>query len=294
MAKQASTSKQEKTLIFLHIPKTAGSTLDRVIDYQYNLKQIVKIKPDIHGEQINQVKNLSNTQKKKIQVIKGHTYFGWHGLLPQPCTYFTLLRNPVERFISNYYYILKRKDHLVGQILREQKTTMEEFARWSGEDNYQTRFLSKTIGEIDLNINTGNCTRDMLEQAKRNLRENCAVVGIVEEFDKTLLLLKKNFGWKNIFYKVRNQNNQRPSTSVISQKTLSLIAEKNKLDLELYQYANYIFQSLVKKCNLSEKEVREFQNTNESSFGQFSAFMSSSVNKIQKTLTVNRKKSKVF
>ena len=125
----------------------------------------------------------------------------------------------------------------------------------------------------------------MLEQAKRNLRENFAVVGIVEEFDKTLLLLKKTFGWKNIFYKVKNKNKQRPSNSAVSQETLSLIEEKNKLDLELYQYATEIFQSLVKnQGNSLEKEVQDFQNINDSSFGQFSAFMSSSASKVQKIL----------
>lgn len=289
MTKQTSNCKHEQTLVFLHIPKTAGTTLSQIIERQYHPRAIVNIcNSEQNLEQIDRLKSLSSSQQKKIKFIEGHTFLGWDELLPQPCAYFTLLRNPIERFISNYYYILKNPNHSLHQSLREQQITLKDFASCSGEDNYQTRCLARTIGEKDLNINEAECNREMLDRAKRNLRENCAVVGIVEEFDRTLLLLKKTFGWNNVFYKVKNKNKQRPSKNAISQVTLSLIEEKNKLDLELYQYATEIFHSLVKnQDNSFEKEVENFQNINYSSFGQFSALMSSSASKVQKIITLN-------
>ena len=192
--------------------------------------------------------------------------------------------------ISNYYYLLKQPNHQFYQSLIEQQTTLKEFASWPGEDNYQTRCLAKTIGETDLDISEGECTREMLDQAKRNLSRNVAVVGIVEEFDKTLLLLKRTFGWNNIFYKVKNKNKQRLSKNRIDRETLNTIEAKNKLDLELYQYGTEIFQSLVKnQGNSFVKEIKSFQNTNCSLFGQFSFFMSSSANKVQKAITFNQR-----
>ena len=110
MTKQTSTSKQEQTLIFLHIPKTAGSTLNQIIDRQYHPREIVSISNAIeNAEQINQFQNLSKSQKKKIQVIKGHTYLGWHELLPQPCAYFTLLRNPVSDLFLTIIFFSRGK-----------------------------------------------------------------------------------------------------------------------------------------------------------------------------------------
>lgn len=282
-------SQPEPIVVFVHIPKTAGTTLHLVIERQYNPKNIISIHtPKENAEQVSRLQNSSTADEQKIKVIKGHTFGGWHQLLSQPCAYCTLLRDPVERFISNYFFLLKKEGHPLGQKLVEKQVTIEDFVCWPGEDNYQTRFLAKNINEVNLDIKQNECTRETLEQAKKNLKDNFAVVGTVEEFDKTLMLLKKVFGWNNVFYKVKNQNKQRLSKSSIPQTTLNLIKEKNQFDLELYQYATQILQTLVKdQGNSFIKDVEDFQAINCSKLGQFSAWMSASVNKVQKIITLS-------
>jgi len=39
-------------------------------------------------------------------VISGHLYFGIHREIPRPTAYFTMLRDRVDRILSNYYYVL--------------------------------------------------------------------------------------------------------------------------------------------------------------------------------------------
>jgi len=279
--------KKESTVVFVHIPKTAGTTLHRIMERQYYSDNILSIHTPVeNAAQVSRLQKLPTTKKQQIELIKGHTFFGWHQLMSQPCLYFTLLRNPVERFISNYFFLLKNKDHPFNQKLVEQKIPLEDFVNWTGEDNYQTRYLAKNIGEEDLDIKNRDCTRQTLELAKKNLNENFAVVGTVEEFDKTLLILKNTFGWDNVYYKVSNKNKQRPASSLIPQQTLDLIKEKNKLDLELYQHASESLEELVKKQgNSFEKELNNFEKINNSYFGQFSVLMSSSVNKIQRIIS---------
>lgn len=278
--------KTESTAVFVHIPKTAGTTLNLIMERQYSSGKITSIHTPIeNAAQISRIQKLSPNQKQKIQLIKGHTFLGWHKFLPQKCNYFTILRNPVERFISNYFFLLKKKGHPLGQKLVKQNVTLEDFVNWTGENNYQTRYLAKNIGEKNLDIKNEECNRQTLELAKKNLQENFTVVGTVEEFDKTLLILKNTFGWKNIYYKVRNRNKQRPASSLISQETLDLIKEKNKLDLELYQYASKFLELLAEKQGDSfESDLVNFKEINSSSLGQFSALMSSSANKIQKII----------
>ena len=278
----------ESTAVFIHIPKTAGTTLHLIMERQYHSGKITTIHTPLeNAPQICRIQELSTSQKRKIQLIKGHTFFGWHEFLPQSCSYFTILREPIERFISNYFFLLKKEGHPLGQKLVEQKVTLEDFVNWKGEDNYQTRYLAKHIGEKNLDIKNEDCTRQTLELAKKNLTENFAVVGTVEEFDKTLLILKNTFKWENIYYKVRNKNKQRPANSLIPQKTLDLIKEKNKLDLELYQYASKSLEGLVEKQgNSFESDLINFKKINSSSLGQFSALMSSSASKIQKIINL--------
>ena len=281
------TSSTSQTLAFLHIPKTAGTTLHLIIERQYHPQQVVSIHTaKDNAEQISRIANLSTELKQDIKVIKGHTFLGWHQILPQPCVYFTLLRDPVERFISNYFFMLKKEGHLLGQKLIEQGVSLEDFVNWPGEDNYQTRFLAKDINESNLDLKENECTYQTFERAKSNLSKNFAVVGTLEEFDRTLMLLKKTFGWNNIFYKVKNQNKQRLPKSSIPQETLAAIKEKNKFDLELYQYATEKLHSLIEEQGSSFiKEVEDFQNINCSKLGQFSAWISSSANKVQKIIT---------
>lgn len=61
-------------------------------------------------------------------------------------------------------------------------------------NNHQTRFISGMTAEY------GKCTTEMLETAKKNLREYFTVVGLTEYFAESMLLMKRAFGWKTPFY----------------------------------------------------------------------------------------------
>jgi hypothetical protein len=276
---------QEQSIIFLHIPKTAGTTISNIIQRSYPQNAIFsnyEIYPELYGLEL---KKIPKVKRKQFQLIQGHLYFGIHEVLPQPCTYFTLLRDPVERVISDYYYIRSYKKHPFNQTLISQQMSLEDLII-RGEyhpDNCQTRFLSGAGKSVP----HGQCTQDLLELAKKNLREHFSVVGIVEEFDKTLLLLQKNFGWKNISYTIQNKNKKRLLKENLSQKTLSVIQDYNQLDLELYDYAKEQFQKLV-ACQGSsfEKELEEFKSMNMSVYGKISAISSSVMSRIKKKIFV--------
>lgn len=272
---------QEQSVIFLHIPKTAGSTISSIIERSYPQKAISS---QYQIDRIREFKNIPESQRKQFQLIRGHFFFGIHQLLPQPCTYFTFLRDPVERVISDYYYIRRHENHPFHQTVISQQMSLEDLII-RGEyhpDNCQTRYLSG-IGKMI--VPHGQSTQEMLELAKKNIREHFSMVGLVEDFDKSLLLLQKIFGWKNIFYIIRNKTKERLLKEKISQETLSIIQKYNKLDLELYDYAKQLFQELV-ACQGSsfEKEVEEFKSTNMSAYGKISAISSLAMIRIRKKI----------
>ncbi|WP_051428308.1 sulfotransferase family 2 domain-containing protein [Bacillus sp. J33] len=84
-------------LIFMHIPKTGGTTLSRIIDMQYKPNEIYRTYKNV-------VKAQGKMTDNNIRCIQGHDYFGIHKQINKPFKYVTLLRDPVERVISNYYY----------------------------------------------------------------------------------------------------------------------------------------------------------------------------------------------
>jgi hypothetical protein len=251
----------EQTVIFVHIPKAAGTTLDYIINRNLPQQSIYTMLKD---SSLDDFKNLSDLRKSQIRLVRGHIGFGLHRFLPKPCAYFTLLREPIERTISYYYYIRCATDHWWHDRVNAENMSLFDFINLrldASADNGQTRLLSGL--ETGYEVEFGKCDRQMLEAAKINLREHFTVVGLVEEFDATLLLLQRGFGWRKLAYVKQNVSTNRPKRREIPQATLDAIARVNSLDAELYEYAKTLFEEQVRQHGASfAREVRDFQIAN--------------------------------
>jgi len=249
-----------KRVIFLHIPKTAGTTLHRIIERQYPPESTYTFS---QNHSYDDFQRLSDAQKAEIRMLRGHMIFGLHELMPGPSTYFTLLREPVERFISDYYYVRNTPEHPYHDFVTSRDLSPEEFIESKVAriiaDNGQTRSLSDEWWTLPF----GECTEQVLDQAKKNLREHFAVVGLVERFDETLLMLRRAFGWQDIYYVRENVSARRPAKDELPQAILDLIAEQNWLDLQLYEYAQELFGEQVRQQGpLFPLEVKRFRWAN--------------------------------
>jgi hypothetical protein len=250
-------------VIFLHIPKSAGSTLNEIIWRQYSSRHTFSIYESGKFHELNQ---LPEVRKQEIKLINGHVEFGIHQFLPQPSTYITLLRDPIERAISHYYYVLRTPKHHLYKIVTSKEMGLEEYIK-SGItkelDNGQTRLLAGPQFNSGVDVEFGHCTSELLEQAKRNLSTYFKVVGLTEEFDRTLLLLKRTFGWKDIFYLARNVSQKRPSRQEIPAAALRAIEAQHQFDLELYHAAAAAFrQQIAEQDATFHQELRVFKVLN--------------------------------
>jgi hypothetical protein len=242
-------SKKQGALIFLHIPKTAGTTLNRLLEKYYESKYSWKINsPYPHNFQ-DELNKISQVQKEEINLFKGHMAFGLHELLPQPSSYITMLRDPVERVISLYYFILRTPDHYLYNLVREHQMSLKECisSRISSElENGQTRLLS---GQLELAkkqiASFEKSSPEWLETAKNNLSKPFTTFGITEKFDESLMLFRQKTGWKFPFYIKHNVNTNRPLKEDISPDVIRLIEKYNELDIELYNYANNYFNNQI-------------------------------------------------
>lgn len=225
-------------LIFLHIPKAAGSTLHPVLERHYNKRTYQTISLP---EQLEAFKHLPETERHRICLLKGHMPFGMHSYLAGHSRYITLLRHPVERIVSHYYYDKRNPDHyLYPHIARGMSLLDFASAGLSGElHNGQVRLLSGH----DQDIPCGECTRDLLDTAKRNIEDSFAVVGLTERFDESLVLMGIALGWNwTPYYLNRNVSKDKPVAKQIDPLALKAIEQANQLDLELYDWASLRFQ----------------------------------------------------
>lgn len=242
-------------IIFLHIPKTAGTTLGHILNRHYQYRDMYFISPTVNpgdgSQTLKQIRQdefsqLPPSVKSQTKLLQGHIAYGLHSYFTsRPPVYFTILRNPIELAISFYYYVRRSPEHKLYALANQPSMTIEKYLQQHISytmNNIQTRFISGVWTDIP----HGECTRDHLEQAKQNLRDNIEVIGLTEHFDETLLLLKHRFGWSNLHYKRKNVTRQRPTKKTISATDLQAIKKANALDLELYEYASQLFDKQVK------------------------------------------------
>jgi hypothetical protein len=253
------------TVIFLHLPKAAGTTLKDILHREYQEDLIYELDGTQFIQAQEEFKQLDQAEKAEIKILMGHMYFGLHEFLPSPAKYITMLRNPIDRVVSYYHFVKKLSTHHDYELINENNISINDYCRLGRENmrNGQTRFLSNTK-EFE------TCTQASLSEAKQNLRQHFAVVGIQERFNESLLLLQKKLGWKRMpFYYQRNTNRGNSYNQLeISPDTLATIKKYNQLDLELYEYANQIFEQELSQYNLNPGL---FKLTNQL-YGKYSVF----------------------
>jgi len=238
----------QEAVIFLHIPKAAGSTLNRLIEWEYPLREIYSVDPVFYRWSWAHLQRLSKRRLKKIRMFKGHMLFGLHAILPQPATYITVLRDPVDRVISSFYFMRNYKLHPLYWKLRSGNWSLEDFVTRSPRHNVQCKILAG----IEY---SGPCTAEICERAKENLFHYFRVVGLAERFEDSLALMSLSFGWRLQQYASFNLTRTRPRKTDIARSTLDAIAEKNSFDLSLYECAASLFQTAVKTHAAKVSEI---------------------------------------
>src|SRR5271155_2663578 len=107
--------KSNQPVVFLHIPKTAGTTLTHILQRSHPARLVCKSTG--MPEQLDALMEMPAEARAALSLVTGHFPYGIHRHFARPVTYVTFLRRPVDRVISAYYYALSMPDHYLHRTL---------------------------------------------------------------------------------------------------------------------------------------------------------------------------------
>ena len=117
-------------LVSLHIPKTGGTSFWRVLEHVYAPEAVQRVFPgDFEGQEKFRI-------ERSTRALHGHIRYKDLGAsfdLPADVKVVTWLRDPADRVISNFHYLVERREMKESDLL--------EYAARGSARNRMSRFL---------------------------------------------------------------------------------------------------------------------------------------------------------
>lgn len=210
-----------KKIVFLHIQKTAGNTLQQVL---FNNRKGYVAFDYTNGERLTPTL-LQTLQKRypfKISGIGGHqldctqknSFFGDDQFT------FTVLRDPLDRYISFYNHLITKQGY---------DFTFDFYLTGEPQRNFQTKAIAK---------------EENAEKAIAILQENFDFVGLFESMQETTERLGSMLNLDTNQKSLNHSKVKAITKADLTDEQMKLALANNQEDYKVYAFAKQRFESL--------------------------------------------------
>ncbi len=220
-------------IVFIHIPKTAGTSLRRAIESSFSSDRIAPYE---------NLYDLNRAKHHDYDLFRGHFGFKDTRFVPGEKQYISVLRDPVDRVISLYNFWKKEAMHYTGSRNKDpnyegvklaQKVSLGEFLNTKNTQilneisNSQYRYLLKGIRE---DYRFGDIID--ISKAAKVVNDKYLWIGFVDTIAQDYEILQKKLGLKDMH--IPYVNRTRDKSSRVSNRDISKIHSMNQVDYLLY------------------------------------------------------------
>lgn len=231
----------EKIDVFIHVPKAAGSSIRSLIEANYPEDRSLPVyRPQ--GVGMSEALEPERTRKlKDCQVVYGHIPTVVHHFTDRPCNYFTFLRDPVERAISEYKFIKHDfPGHPAHRAFASGEVSFGDYCAATTPGEFYYSAVSKATQLLAGVDRVRECDDDMLAAAKKTLAQ-LGYFGFFHEFDKAIQDCAAALGWSTDGFETRNvssvKNNDFLASEGATEAELSVLRNTLKQDIALFDFA---------------------------------------------------------
>lgn len=223
MGKEAS----RPTLVYLHIPKCAGSSMMGLLRSNYGAG-FFRVP---NGGGWRRFSQLNAGFREGITCLTGHMPWGLGRYIPGAVRYAVMLRHPVDRVASLYWFCRSFKKHRWHKAAMHcDLATFVASRAFSDLDNGMTRWLAgrRDVGSLKIKR---DLDEDDLTLAMTHVK--ASLIGFVRSFGQCVHNLSLELGWKHTAHGHQVQG-MYPGPDP---KERRLIERANAFDMALYEYA---------------------------------------------------------
>jgi hypothetical protein len=271
--------------LFDHLPKTGGTAWRTVLEEIFGRENVT---PHLEGRsEVWAIQRYSESR-----VISGH----FLALLPTNTrndgrVHHTLLRHPVDRAVSEYFYWRHHAHHGVADRLGEwaQRFDICDFFR-AREDSNETAATNFCTKHFASRITRDLKNREQLLPTAVQSLEKYDFVGIYEFLHDSVDMFCWQFGLSGVQRVPRiNETQSRLSLAQLDTHTLRILAEMNDLDIRLYEHAQTKFEAKKRRMfrELLRKRSRERRIRFGSTFSAARRLVPPSLRRYRKILEIN-------
>lgn len=224
---------EDAKIIFLHIPKTAGTSLRQIVKKEYPRGQCLFIYSHTPAY-------LAAARRKlpRARAVYGHISYGIHEILGVEARYVTFLRHPVRRVLSFYNHQARKRDAEFHRQVKAGMSLVEmlESGICHQVNNHMVRIISGYQGTAPV-YDTA-----VLEKAAANMAQHFLFVGVVEHLATSVKRLGRRLEFRKRHRIPRRNVNLNPLSRLIDERTRAAIEHHNRLDLMLYEQVERSFR----------------------------------------------------